>query len=392
MNRSRSFMLIAGEASGDQLASELVKALKEESASGSNPPIFFGAGGPRMAAEGVELALDLTRHSVIGLWEVLVNYGEFRRIFNDLRRLAIDRRPDVIICVDFSGFNGRFAASIRRHVNTQAGRDKLWNPKIIQYVSTQVWASRPGRAYTMAKTFDLLLSMYSFEKQWYARRVPRFRVEFVGNPVVERYAGMRRPASTGGEGSALKPLILLLPGSRTAELRMHLPPMIDAARRIAERHPARFRMILPSETLSKQAEEWKTSIPDLECRVGGLAESLQEAKLAITKSGTVSLECAYFQVPAVVIYKTSWITYWIAKEFITVKYLALANLLADEPIYPELIQSDATGENIARLGLEMLDDAAKRAKMAEKLAEITLVLGEPGASQRAAKAILGILR
>jgi len=150
-------MLIAGEASGDMLAAELVQALRQEFTDAvaipttdfqplytSLEPRFFGAGGLRMAAAGVELAFDMTAHSIIGLSDVLKNYFKFRRLFRQLFRLALERQPDAIICVDFSGFNRRFAREIKDYVRAHTDWFHDWNPKIIQYVSPQVWASREG--------------------------------------------------------------------------------------------------------------------------------------------------------------------------------------------------------------------------------------------------------
>src|SRR5206468_3305457 len=138
-------------------------------------PRFFGAGGQRMAAAGVELAIEMTSHAVTGLWEVVANYRKFKRIFDQLFQLAVDREPHAIICVDFSGFNRRFATAIKWHVHSRRGTFNNWNPKIIQYVSPQVWASRPGRAYKMPKAYDLLLTIFPFEKDWYASRVPKLK-------------------------------------------------------------------------------------------------------------------------------------------------------------------------------------------------------------------------
>src|SRR5438552_3674206 len=199
--KPKSFMLIAGEASGDLLAAELVHALRDELSGAeaiptwdyqplhaSLEPRFFGAGGARMAAAGVEQAFDMTEHSVIGLSDVLRDYLKFRRLFKELYRLAVEREPDAIICVDFSGFNRRFAHAVRQYVRSHRGWFHDWDPKIIQYVSPQVWASREGRAYQMARDFDLLLSIFPFEQDWYANRVPQLPVKFVGNPIIERYS------------------------------------------------------------------------------------------------------------------------------------------------------------------------------------------------------------
>src|SRR6185436_15610218 len=197
--KPKSFMLIAGEASGDMLGAELVTALREECALiGTGPlsdfqplfgglaPRFFGAGGPRMAEAGVELATDLTEHAVVGLIEVIKHYRTFKRLFEQLLRLALERQPDAIICVDFSGFNRRFARAVKAHVSARAGVFNNWNPKIIQYVSPQVWASRPGRARQLERDVDLLLTIFPFEKAWYAGHAPKLRLEFVGHPVIDR--------------------------------------------------------------------------------------------------------------------------------------------------------------------------------------------------------------
>ena len=398
-------MLIAGEASGDLLAAELVKALKQspEVEAMPFPPEFFGAGGPKMAEAGVELAVDLTRHSVIGLFDALKKFREFKRIFDQLFQLALEHAPDVIICVDFSGFNHRFANAIKKYVHARAGTFLNWNPKIVQYVSPQVWASRPGRAYQLAGDVDLLLSIFPFEKDWYAARVPQLRVKFVGHPMVDRYAntecGTRNAESPGA--TPIQPStfnvrpstanILLLPGSRVAELRRHLPLMTATARKIREAKPdTRFKMVLPSEELKRLADEPSAFLADLEIRIGGLAEALAAADLAITKSGTITLECAYFGVPAVVFYKTAWPSYLAGRMAVGVEHLAMPNLLADEAIYPEFIQHAATADGIARAALDLLNDSERRNAVKAKLAQVIKSLGAPGASERAARAVLSL--
>src|SRR6185369_1558437 len=144
-----TFMMIAGETSGDLLASELVSALREKSPGAT----FFGAGGQKMAAAGVELAFDMTQHAVIGISDVLKNYLKFRRLFDQLVALAIERKPDVIIGVDFGGFNLRFGHAVKEYSRYDSSD---WRPKFVQFVSPQVWASRPGRADLLARDYDLL--------------------------------------------------------------------------------------------------------------------------------------------------------------------------------------------------------------------------------------------
>ncbi|MBI3879302.1 MAG: lipid-A-disaccharide synthase [Verrucomicrobia bacterium] len=378
-----TFMLIAGETSGDMLAAELVKAL---AAASPAAPRFIGAGGPKMAEAGVELAFDLTQHSVIGLWEVLKNYFKFRRLFFQLLDLAFERKPDCIVCVDFSGFNRRFAHAVRARIRRTGD---AWRPKIVQYVSPQVWASRPGRANAMAHDYDLLLAILPFEQAWYAKHAPELRVEFVGHPIVERHG---RVESGVRSAESAKPLVLLLPGSRVGELKRHLPVMLPAWEKIsAARTDATARMVLPNEDLKQLALGLIGDTAGIEIQIGGLTEALQRSTIAIASTGTVTLECAFFGVPTVALYKTSWLTYQIGKRIVQVKYLAMPNLLADERLFPEFVQGDASAENLASAALELLDDPARRTAVKTKLAQIVATLGGPGASARAAQAIRSLL-
>jgi lipid-A-disaccharide synthase len=397
-------MLIAGEASGDTLAAELVGALRErlvqaraQSGADVQPlrtaltPHFFGAGGPKMATAGVELAFDMTPHAVTGLSEALKGYFKFRRLMRELLQLAIRRRPDIIICVDFSGFNRRFAHAVRERVRAERGLFNNWNPKIVQYVSPQVWASREGRAQQMAQDYDLVLSIFPFEKAWYAARVPRLHVAFVGHPMVGRFSNVNQASTNATRDAAATPRIVLLPGSRADEVRRHLPLVAETARRMLQVRPAEFVAIAPNETMAAEVRAALAALAALgpvgRVQVGGIAEALRTADLAISKTGTVLMECAMFRVPAVTFYKTSWPTYFIGKRLVKVKWLTMPNILADEAIFPEFVQHEATPDNLARAALDLLADPARRAAIQDRLREIVASLGRPGAAQRAARII-----
>lgn len=385
-------MLIAGEASGDLLAAELVSALlaaSKQSEDGRTPQ-FFGAGGAKMSAAGVELAFDMTQHAVVGLTDVLKNIFKFRRLFKQLLALAIERKPDVIIGVDYGGFNLRFGHAIKEHVRDNPFSE--WNPKIVQFVSPQVWASRPKRAQLLERDYDLLLSIFPFEKNWYARRAPKLRVEFVGHPMVGRFAnGDLRMAIEKQQSAIRNPQsqILLLPGSRKSELQKHLPVILPALKLIQEKLPSvKAKIVLPNENLKELAVKMTALPTDLEIQIGHLPDALAQADLAIASTGTVTMECAFFGVPTVTLYKTSWLTFQIGKRLVTVKSLTMPNLLAGEEVYPEFIQHFATPENIARAALELLSDQSRRQKIKSQLEKIVASLGEPGAANRAATAIL----
>ncbi len=391
------FMVIAGEASGDMLAAELVTALRRqyvdrtqnagegrETPTATLEPRFIGAGGPRMSAAGVRLEVDMTAHAIIGLAEALKKLLEFRRLFHRLLRLAREHTPDTLVCVDFSGFNRRFAHAVRQRA--RRGVFLNWRPRIVQFVSPQVWASRPGRARLMARDFDLLLSIFPFEREWYARRAPELRVEYVGHPLVDRHQGAPIPVL----GDSSVPRVVLLPGSRAGELRRHLPVVLGAAEFLRREKPAtRFTMVLPDDDLAAQARA--AGLPEfVTVRVGGLPEALCAADLAIASTGTVTMECAWFRVPTVALYKTSWSTYQIGKRIITVKHLAMPNLLLNSEVFPEFVQHEAEPERVGRAALAILNDPPRQAAIRASLNGLAHSLGPPGAVQRAARAILSL--
>lgn len=395
-----SIMLIAGEASGDLLAAELVEALRLElvvaaarPCADAQPlrtslaPQFFGAGGPLMAAAGVETVLDLTAHAVVGLGDVLRKYPYFRSVKDRLLDLAVERQPDAVVCVDFSGFNRRFGHALKRNVRARSGWFMNWNPRLVQYVSPQVWASRPSRAVSMARDFDLLLSIFPFERDWYAKHTPGFHVEFVGHPIVDRY-GTRRPDAS--EQSDI-PSLLLLPGSRAGELRRHLPPMLEAWRQLRAARPRlRGRMVLPKGELIALAQKCG-DFDGIEVQFGNLPEALRAATVALASTGTVTIECAWFGVPTVAFYRTSWGTYQIAKRIVTVPSLTMPNLLAGEQVFPEFVQHDVTAANLARAAGELLDDPPRRGQIRTRLTALLTALGPPGAARRAARRIAELI-
>lgn len=404
--RPHRFMVIAGEASGDQLAAELVLALRgimleratytrpdQQPRIGALEPEFFGAGGPRMAGAGVELLVDMTAFATVGLLEVARRYPTYLRVFRHLFEQALARQPDVIVCVDFFGFNGRFARAIRSHVAKHGHWFRPWSPLIVQYVSPQVWASRPGRANQLRENCDLLLSIVPFEKQWYAANAPGLRVEFVGHPVLDRWnqicPGGRPPRRVPDPG---RPKVLLLPGSRPDEVRRHLPVMVRVADLIRCEMPgAVFGVVFANAAQGRAWSELLTA-HQIELVDRPVLEALRDTDIAITKSGTVTLECAVALVPAVVIYKTSWPTYLLARPWVKVRFLAMPNLLADDAVFPEFIQHAATAENIAKAALDLLKQPEKYAAVQARLEAIRDMLGPGNAAVRAAAAIASLLQ
>ncbi len=378
-----SILLIAGEPSGDQLAAELVRALRRRTA-----PLetrFFGAGGTAMAAAGVEILCDLTAHSVIGPADALRQLGRFRRAFRQLSEAARERTPDVVIGVDFGAFNLRFLKAITAMTRERSGPFQNWRPRRVQFVSPQVWASRAGRAQEMPRILDHLLSILPFEKEWYARNAPGVRVDFVGHPLVDRHG---LPPATHFRSEGQRPHLVLLPGSRSGELRRHWPVVAAAAQRVIQETGARCTLVLPHEAARSALPP---GIPDpegLSIQIGNLTTTLADADVAIASTGTVTLECAWFAVPTIALYKTSWSTYQIGKRIIQVPFLAMPNLLAGKAVMPEFVQDAATSDALAEAALRLLTIPGALMEARKELAQVRQLLGPPGATERAAERIL----
>jgi len=391
-NGRKTILMIAGEASGDLLGAELIESIRRQP--GGDEVDFIGAGGPRMEAASLRPEFDLSEHAVVGIWEVLKNYFKFRRLFRHLLELATRREPDAIVLIDYPGFNLRFAKAIRRYNAQGDGAFREWQPKIICYVSPQLWAWKEGRVYQVAKDIDLMLSIFPFEKDWYAERVPSFAVEFVGHPLVDRYPAAKPAEKTVPLDPDLfteQPTVLLLPGSRRREIDKHLPVMLEAAVIFSEKIKTRLRMVLPREEMLDLARRHIPTGTEIDLQTGGLAKALDQASLAIASSGTVTMECAWFRVPTVVLYKTSPLTHALGRALLKVPYLAMPNLLAGEELFPEFIQSAANADNLAEASLRLLRDKAERTRILDGLDRVATRLGKPGAAPRAAQAVLAIL-
>jgi lipid-A-disaccharide synthase len=351
-------MFIAGEASGDAHAAALIGALRAQA-----PGLqVYGAGGPKMREAGMKLSLDLTEHAVVGLVEVLKNYGKFRKIFRRLVREAEQRRPDAVVLVDFPGFNLRFAAQMKKR-----------GIKVIYYISPQLWAWHAGRAKQIERDVDLMLTIFPFEKAWYAEHAPKLRVEFVGHPMAERL-----PQSAEKREDRL---VLLLPGSREREVAKIFPVMA----RVIGRMPADVKFV--AAAVNEQSAAMMRH-PRVTVEVGNAHEWMQRAALAITASGTATMECAFFGCPMLIVYKVNWLTYLIGRMVVKVNWLGMPNVIAGRAIVPEFLQHDAQPERIAAAALELLEDTAKRDTMQRELAAVVNSLGGPGASERAARLIL----
>lgn len=373
-----SIMLIAGEVSGDMQAACLVRALRRR-----RPDLrFFGIGGGELRRAGMETLYDVREMAVLGLSEVLRRYFFFRRVFHAMLTVARERRPAAVILVDYPGFNLRFAA--RAHAR---------GLKTIYYICPQVWAWHRGRIPHMARIVDRLIAIFPFEARVFEGTA--LPVSFVGHPLVTAArAALAEPrAALPWQG---EPYIALLPGSRMHEVRRILPVLWRAAERIERDFPvASFIVAAPTEDVAQWVRATIAALPGGPVRwklvVGQTRQVLRQARAAWVASGTATLEAALMRCPMVVVYKVAWPTYWLGRWLIHVPYLGMVNIVAGERICPEFIQGAATPEALAKALEPLLREGRPRADMLRGLERVTQALGEPGAEERAADAVLAEL-
>ena len=376
-------MIVAGEASGDAHAAALVDALR--AIAPETQFEFFGATGRQMRAAGVDSVVRADELSILGLWEIARALPKFWSAFGELKYTATERKPDAAILVDWPDFNLRLARWLHRR-----------GIKVVYYVSPQLWAWRSYRVRNMRRDVDLLLSLLPFEKDWYANR-GMTHVEYVGHPLLGevRTRDNREEFCGRHDLDASRPIIALLPGSRHKELIRILPPMLDAALVISKQRPeVQFVVVVAPNRDPKEADEilrgrvHTSSVKDsLRVVHHETREALGAADAATVASGTATLEAALLGTPLVIVYKESYLNWHILGRLITAEHYGLANLIAGRRLATELIQANLNAEALARELLALLDPTRNRS-MREELHAVADKLGEPGASRRAAQAIL----
>jgi len=375
---SLDIMVVAGEASGDQHAAGLVRALKAKDPTLS----FFGMGGRRLAAEGVELLHDAREVSVMGITEVLPRLPRILKILRDLGRVAAERRPACAILVDIPDFNLRLAKKLRR----------LGIP-VAYYISPMIWAWRRGRVHTIAKRVDRMLCILPFEEAFY--RDAGVAARYVGSPVLEQLPPPASPESFRERLglSPTRPTLALLPGSRESELERLLPSMVAAAKALQAEQPELQIVVPVAPTLDRARVEAHFAGSGLSPTLidGRAPEAVGASDTAVVASGTAVLEAGLMQRPMVVIYRVSWLTGLIGRLLLKVAHVALVNLLAGRRIVPELLQGEANPKRIAEEVRRVFTDGPARREMIAGLSEVRGALGPVGAADRAADEVLQLL-
>ena len=376
-------MIVAGEPSGDAHAASLVSALHAQAPDTS----FFGATGPLMRAAGVETVVNSDSLAIMGIVEVGQVLPRFMRAFRDLKSAAIEHKPAAVILVDWPEFNLRLATSLHRR-----------GIKVIYYISPQLWAWRPQRVNRVRRDVDLLLTILPFESDWYTSRGVT-QVEFVGHPLVGQVSSQfdREEFCRRYNFSSSQPIISFLPGSRHKELQRILPPMLDAINVIGEqRKDLQFVIgVAPSRTVEETRQiisrhEHSRYVERVRIVHGNTREALAASDVAAIASGTATLEAALLSTPMVIVYKESPINWHTLGRLITSPFYGLVNLVAEKEVVKELMQDELTGERLAAELTRLLEPATNQA-IRTSLAKVAGKLGPPGASKKAAQAVLRFL-
>jgi len=363
-------MIIAGEASGDMHGAKLAEAIKRR----DRRALLFGVGGRAMQSAGVDRILDAQTLSVVGITEVFAKLKVIYRGFVAVKKALKRLKPDLLILIDFPDFNF-LVASVAR---------KLAIP-VLYYISPQIWAWRQRRVKKIRRLVDHMAVIFPFEAQFYRKhRVP---VTFVGHPLLDRIPPFRLDNCLS-KSQLAQPVIGLVPGSREKEVTALLPAMLKAAVRIKNAIPSARFLVSSADTIHRDVVEsisspYESSI-DIEI-VGSRVEPVfRRSQLLVAASGTVTLEAALHGVPTVIVYKVSPISYWLGKRLIKVKHIGIVNLISQKELMPELIQDDASPENIARAVTDLARNWRRRQRIVTELTGIRARLGGAGASDRVA--------
>ena len=365
LEQNQLVYIVCGEASGDLHAANLVAAWKK-----TNPQLQFkGWGGDRLAEQGVTIEQHISAMSFMGFLEVLLNIRTINAQFKQLKQSLLSQKPDVLVLVDYPGFNLRMAKWAHEH-----------GIKVLYYISPTVWAWKQNRVYTIQKYVTKLYCILPFEPEFYDRF--GIDVAYFGHPLkdeIGRYQATHNTTSTFS-----KPVLALLPGSRPQELKKKLPLMLAAAAQFQESHQI---AVACAATISLDVYQTYCKGYDVHLSTGHTYDLLSIADLALVTSGTATLETALFHVPQVVCYKGSAISIWLAKKLVKIQYISLVNLILQQNAVSELIQEDCTVANMHTELQKLLPGKPQRQAQLTKYADLQALLQESGVSERVANSM-----
>jgi len=373
-------MIVAGEASGDMHGAQLVKALRQ-----LEPDLdICGMGGEGLAAQGVEMLYDASRLAVVGIFEVVSHLYDIRRALKTLEQRLRNQPVDLLILIDYPDFNFILAKKAKR----------LGIP-ILYYISPQVWAWRAGRVKTIGKLVDRMAVILPFEKDFYQER--GVKVDFVGHPSIETVKTNTSRAEFLARHGINNPdvqVVGILPGSRKKEVGTMLPIFLETAQMLARENSELvfFLPLAPSLSVADLESNGLANCNlDIKVISGERYDLMAACDVALAASGTVTLELAILNVPMLVSYRVSPITYLLGRRLIKVKHVSLVNLVAGKEVVPELLQQDAVPKKLHKALEELLNNRDAREKMLAHLAQVRNKLDKPGASKRVAQLALEMI-
>ena len=368
----------AGESSGDQHAANLFTELRTQ-----RPSIIgVGMGSVKMAEVGIDLCFDSSKISVIGVAEVVVRYSEIRRVLKAMQNALLHEQPDLLICVDYKEFNYQFAKFAKKH-----------GIKVLFYVSPQVWAWRRDRVKKYGAVIDMMAVIFPFESAYYeAENVP---VRYVGHPSIDKVIPKlsKQDALVAFNLNSNAPVVGLVAGSRVNEIKRLLPIMLSAAQQLKMRFPT-CQFILPqADSISDELIGFYLNMADIDVRVikHQQYDVMQCCDVMMTCSGTATLEIALMNIPMVICYKLNALTYWLGRYLVKTRFIGLPNIIFGEGIVRELIQHDATPENLANEVLHLLSNPKTAQIQRENLNLVREKLGQGGGILTMAKLVLEML-
>lgn len=370
-------MIVVGEASGDLHGAHLVKSLYQR-----DPTLeIFAVAGEGLKREGVKVLFDVGRLTGMGLTELAGSIRSLWQAYQRLQGFLWEGRPNLLILIDFPEFNLRLAR-----------RGKKLRIPVLYYISPQIWAWRQYRIRKISRWVDRMVVVFPFEIPLYEKE--RLPVSFVGHPLLDIVrATQDREETLRQYGLATsRQTVALLPGSRKREVAYHLPPMLEAARRLSREMDVQF-LLARASTVERSLFEAILDQNAVEVPIaeGNTYNVLHACDLAWTASGTATLETALMLRPMIIVYRLAWLTYGLARLLVRVNHIGIVNIIAGETVVPELIQGEVTAERIVQESLRILKDPELRKRVVKKLAEVKEKLGSPGAAERVAEIALSMM-
>ncbi|MBL0745206.1 lipid-A-disaccharide synthase [Chryseolinea lacunae] len=366
------YYIIAGERSGDLHAGNLVKSIRKRDTQAK----LRGFGGEYMRAAGVELTLHYANMAFMGFTQVVLNLGRISAYIKECTADILQFKPDVVILIDYGGFNLRIAKFCKKH-----------NIKVFYYITPKVWAWGQYRAKALKENVDRMFVILPFEKDFFKKF--EWDVDYVGNPVLDAVKAHHTNPDflSRWKLNRDREVIALLPGSRKQELQRIVPIMAQVAKKFPE-----FQFAVAAvSTLDKSLYEPFLGMENISYVEEQTYDLLAHARAAIVTSGTATLETALFRVPQIVVYQTSWLNYSISKWVILVKFISLVNLIAGREVVKEMIQDDANADQISAELRLMMADTERRKAILDGYDEIITILDTGSASENAAELMIGYL-